>query len=418
MDSQPFKRWRHALNFVQTALETTLRAVQSAWGQMTGKWLHPSDQHQLKWNDATAKRVEQDVCRILQERHRATHHTLPSLTLTTDELALIRRIHHAVRKNNRNNITRTDAYREIYLAFPEIHWALLAHVVSRNGGWNMTDLQGKWLPQLLSAEHRLWIFRMLERANALIFHDAYSQLLLYSESRKLGKSMFHLLPHFGVSSFMTPFWHSFWVQQESALLTVALIMNEQNVIEGRVIQNEQYREHVLDRVDFALRGQLQMNQILFPLELSQENTLHEHRAHKIGLSGLTLENFKNIDERIELGKSLYALLFCTPDIHAGVLRFIQTVPHSGSRADYWPAQFTVDGTPSATTRSGQVYSPKLQDVWEDQLHPPLEQGDWFIDDRMLKHLTPATCPLDTDMTEQHARYWAELEEAVEFSSAT
>lgn len=42
--------------------------------------------------------------------------------------------------HNRDNITRTNAYFTFYRKFPEIKWAFLASMVSRNAGWNMTDL--------------------------------------------------------------------------------------------------------------------------------------------------------------------------------------------------------------------------------------------------------------------------------------
>ena len=36
---------------------------------------------------------------------------------------------------------------------------------------------------------------------------------------------------------MTPFWEQFWQDQSSSPLTVALIINEQNYIEGRVARH-------------------------------------------------------------------------------------------------------------------------------------------------------------------------------------
>ena len=152
------------------------------------------------------------------------------------ERALIYRIQHETEQANRNNVTRTEAYRAIYFRCPELHWALLAHVVSRNGGWNMTDLKGELIPRLISEQQRGMIFEMLERANALIFHDAYPQLLLYEAGKKAGRDWSSLLPAFGVSRFMMPVWSKFRQRGESALLTTALIVNEQNFIEGRIVQ--------------------------------------------------------------------------------------------------------------------------------------------------------------------------------------
>lgn len=154
-----------------------------------------------------------------------------------EELALIERIRAETAAANRNNVTRTEAYRILYFRTPELHWALLAHMVSRNGGWNMTDLQGEWLPWLLNSEQRLAVFRFLEQANALIFQDAYPQLLLYERSRREGRSLFHLLPAFGVSSFMAPVWKQYWRDRDAVPLTIALIVNEQHYIEQRVVQH-------------------------------------------------------------------------------------------------------------------------------------------------------------------------------------
>ena len=38
--------------------------------------------------------------------------------------------------------------------YPEIKWALLAGLVSRNAGWNMCDLEGEWLPHILTKRFR------------------------------------------------------------------------------------------------------------------------------------------------------------------------------------------------------------------------------------------------------------------------
>ncbi|GAA3327359.1 hypothetical protein GCM10020331_066980 [Ectobacillus funiculus] len=48
---------------------------------------------------------------------------------------------------NRDNISRTHAYKEYYLRNCEIRWSFLASMVSRNAGWNMTDLEGKYYPK-------------------------------------------------------------------------------------------------------------------------------------------------------------------------------------------------------------------------------------------------------------------------------
>ncbi|GGG82957.1 hypothetical protein GCM10010918_45610 [Paenibacillus radicis (ex Gao et al. 2016)] len=301
-------------------------------------------------------------------------------TYTQAEQALVTEILTETTRCNRNNRLRTEAYGGVFTRTPELHWALLAHSVSRNGGWNMTDLQGEWLPRLLLDEQREAVFAFLERANALIFQDAYPQLLLYEQSVKQGRPLFHLLPAFGVSRFMRPVWDCFWKERDSAVLTTALIVNEQHYIEERLVRHPYFRKEVLDTLFFGMQPLLQLNALLIPYRAEGE----------LRLAGLVLESFNSIYERIEFGKRLYAMLFGVPRIRAGALSFVGSVPHSGSRADYAPRLFTRmrEGAPEepyeARLKSGSLlpgahpmYSPELEAAWPDRPVEPPEPGDWF-----------------------------------------
>lgn len=413
--------WGSILKLINAFSSTIYRAIQQYTKNLSAKWNSPRTQV-LEWNAAQAKRVEQRIQRQLTDRTSTRIATVyPSpynrKRLLREERNMISHIKRTVRNLNRNNITRTTAYARMYHTHPELHWALLAHLVSRNGGWSMTDLQGGLLPAIQDGEYRIWTYRTLERCNALIFHDAYPQLMLYAMSRNYGKSFFHLLPYFDVSSFMMPFWESFWVQPNSPLLTIALIINEQHVIEGRVVQNEIYRKHVLDRKDFALHGWLQMNQVLFPAGIPD---LHS----PIPLYGLTLERFDSIKERIGFGKQLYTLLFDRPDILAEVTRYIQAVPHTGSRVDYWPHYFTSARRTREVNRhilvaspmevdhkvtvQIPIYSPKLDEVWRDDRHDPIETGDWLHRADVLQYLFLPQTPVVHDLTADHMLMWEEL----------
>ena len=44
-------------------------------------------------------------------------------------------------RHNADNLTRTAFYLAYWRAHPEVTWALLAHLVSRNAGYQMTDLR-------------------------------------------------------------------------------------------------------------------------------------------------------------------------------------------------------------------------------------------------------------------------------------
>ncbi|MBD2871435.1 DUF2515 domain-containing protein [Paenibacillus sp. IB182493] len=310
-----------------------------------------------------------------------------SVPLSGEELVLAGRLREETAAANRNNVTRTEAYRQVYFRTPELHWALLAHTVSRNGGWNMTDLQGEWLPRLLRSDQREDVFLFLERANAYIFQDAYPQLLLYERSKRLGRSLFHLLPALGVSAFMQPVWRLFWRDRDPVPLTVALIVNEQHYIEERVVQHSYFRDKVLHTLFFGLQSLLQLNGVIMPYGAGRGQGAG---GSPLRLAGLIMERFERLEERIEFGKRLYAVLFGIPRVREGVCRFAAAAPHTGSRADYAPDLFArvrrlPPGRPYAERLLGgrlkpgaePLYSPELGAAWSDRPFPAPEPGDWF-----------------------------------------
>ncbi|WP_052476106.1 DUF2515 family protein [Cohnella kolymensis] len=326
-------------------------------------------------------------------------------TLSAHEKELCTRILAETAEFNRNNVTRTSAYWRFYEAHLELHWSFLAHMVSRNGGWNMTDLKGQWTPQVMDGPSLESIFKLLEACNALIFGDAYPQLLLYSESRRTGRPLWHLLPQFGVSRFMQPFWNRFWIDRNPVPLTVALIINEQNVIQGRVVADPYYRNRVFDTVSFRSQPILQLNQVVVPLRGGGDSGNRSSRR----LAGRVLEDFTNLSERIEFGKSLYAMLFGYPAVLQSAHAFALQVPHTGSRADYWPSRFSKvrrqqkDGSPATEHAALDKlwFSPPLAEAWPDRPLSPVSEGDWFDSLDILSHLQRIDMPLVIDMTHEH-----------------
>jgi hypothetical protein len=335
------------------------------------------------------------------------------------EQTLLRRIRDETAAHNRNNVTRTAAYWAFYETMPELHWAFLAHMVSRNGGWTMTDLKGEMLPRLLPDAQREALFRFLERANALIFHDAYAQLLLYRESVRTGRSLTHLLSRLGVSAFMRPVWDEFERSRDTALLTAALIVNEQHFIEERVVRDAYFKKHVLDTLTFKTQSVLQLNQVLFPYDAAEGGL-------PTRLAGLVLEDFSDLRERIRVGQRLYAILFGLPDIKIGAHAFARRHPHTGSRADYWPQLFAPvrRGTPEPLYRpkldgaqlaegAAPLSSPRLEHAWETRPLDPVEPGDWFRDDSALSLLPEAMAPpFSFDMTEEYLFGLSKIELAI------
>lgn len=379
----------------------------------------------LDWNEAAASTVISNIEEVLRRGAASRHIKEP---LSDVDLRLVDEITLATSRACISNITRTEAYLACYQAYPELHWAFLAHMVSRNAGWNMTDLRGSRVCDILDEEAKRSSYRFLERSNALIFQDAYPQLLLYIKSRELGSSHFHLLSHFNVSRFMRPFWERFWIDRgSSALLTVGLIINEQNYIEKRVIRNSLYQKYVTDKMYFHLSSLSGIHQVIFPL-MEDDNDLCEDldpysrtadgvlgggEVHR--LAGRVVSDFSSLSSRIALGKSLYAMLMGLRAVRCGAERFAVSVPHTGSRADYWPELFTANIQEALTSPlqgsellksetlppGKRLYSPKLLDAWGDTPYEPIPQEDWLKDWGALDGISAPQSPYLCDISREH-----------------
>lgn len=233
---------------------------------------------------------------------------------------IIYNIQSQTNSQNRDNISRTVSYASFYKRNPEIRWAMLASMVSRNAGYSMCDLKGDWLPRMLSSDTRKHLFLTYERANWLIFQDAYPQLLLYEYSKQQGRPLFHLLGYFGVSGFMEIEWNRFWRMRELKRICTSLIINEQHVIEKPVIKDGFYKRRVFSSVPFLLQDYMHFSTVLFPLESGE-------------VIGISVHGFKKTANRIETGKKLYTILF-ESEWSKAILSFSNKVTHTGSRYDY------------------------------------------------------------------------------------
>lgn len=339
------------------------------------------------------------------------HSTSVSNKLTSSEQELLNLIKRKTQEHNLNNVTRTKAYLEFYLRHPEIHWAFLGHMVSRNGGWNMTDLRGEFLTKLLSRKERESFFNFLERGNWLVFQDIYPQFLLYDESLTQNRPMFYLLPQLNVSMFMETIWNYFWRVRDSYILCIALVINEQSYLEQRVVQNPNNQKEIFNKIGFQLQSWLPINQIIIPYEGNN-------------LKGQTLQKFQSLHERILLGKKLYSVLFKNSDFHRHALDWAKYHPHTGSRKDYWPHLFndvneSVPGNTfplrlkSCQLRKGarRIYSPKLEYCWKNVNHPEAEAGDWFQDISVVDYLEDDLDTMDGDIKKDYCKTLELLEVA-------
>lgn len=240
--------------------------------------------------------------------------------LIENEQILIEHINKMTAKKNLDNISRTDAYFYFYNEHPEIQWAFLASMVSRNAGWNMCDLEGNCFPKVIGKRVRDLLYFTYERANWLIFQDAYPQLLLYHYSTKMNKPMFHLLKKFHISSFMEREWLHFWRDGNKKRLMISLIINEQNVIQEPVIEHPVYKNKVFHTMLFAFQDYFHFSSVIFP-------------TCKGKLYGASVNGFRSVSKRIDLGKRLAEILF-DPRFYTAVYEFASNTTHTGSRHDY------------------------------------------------------------------------------------
>ncbi|HCO80756.1 DUF2515 domain-containing protein [Bacillus sp. (in: firmicutes)] len=280
--------------------------------------------------------------------------------LSQQEHMITQHILHETKAKNKDNLTRTNAYKRFYDRHPEMKWSLLASFVSRNAGWSMTDLKGELFHPGLTDQQGHLFFTAYERANWLIFSDAYPQLLLYEWSKRCRKPLFHLLPHFGVSRFMNAEWERFWQTRDTERLLHALIINEQYTIQSPIIQNPLLKKNVFHSIQYLFSEWAHFQTVVFP-------TVDGH------LYGLTIRKFSQVKERITLGKKLAKLLF-RADLFSDFYHFLHTVPHTGSRFDFEPFL-------GIARRS----SPFLRTVYPVMTHSLDDQReDWF-----QKKLSPA-----------------------------
>lgn len=342
------------------------------------------------------------------------HNNTSLVPLLPKEERLLHEIIQNTIRHNKNNLTRTKAYLDFYQRHPEIHWAFLGHMVSRNGGWNMTDLKGELLSKLVSKKEAIAFFTFLERGNWLIFQDAYPQFLVYEESMKRGQNLFHLLPHLHISSFMFTIWNHFWKDRNPYLLATALIINEQNYLEIRIINNQTFKKQVFETFEFKIQEILSMNHIIFPYL----------KNNQIILVGQTLNHFESLHERILLGKRLYSILFDHPDRLKQTLQWAITQPHTGSRKDYWPHLFNDvnEGLPGVEwktrLKSCQIesscprfYSPRLPYAWKNSIHEKAEIKDWYTNWQVIKYLVDSKEKVDGEIKHDYCKTLEKLERA-------
>jgi hypothetical protein len=297
---------------------------------------------------------------------------------------LIQDIIEQTEKGNIDNISRTVFYKKFYRRNPEVRWALLASMVSRNAGWNMTDLETEVYRQLLNDKLRRILFLTYERANWLIFSDAYPQLLLYEASKKFRQPLFHLCHNFGVSTFMVKEWEWFWEEKDVDRLVTSQIINEQSIIQGPVINHPFYKKKVFYSLSFQLQEWFHFSTVLFP---SLDGKLY----------GLSVHGFRELKNRIFLGRKLYMLLFQT-NVSNQIHQFSDRVIHTGSRNDY--EEYRKDKIRQTA---------KLRDIFPIIKHHRRKLDDWYrVDENYEKYYDEISLPKKIELTKWFAKKQHEL----------
>ncbi|WP_449536707.1 DUF2515 domain-containing protein [Ferdinandcohnia sp. Marseille-Q9671] len=308
--------------------------------------------------------------------------------LSIDEKNLINEIQAKIAKGNIDNISRTKSYASYYQRNNEIKWSFLASMVSRNAGWNMTDLEGEWFPKVLTKKERKVLFHTYERANWLIFSDAYPQILLYEYSKQLGRPLFHLLPFFSVSRFIEAEWEYYWHNGDSIRLITSQIINEQNIIQKPVLEHPFYKKKVFRTFFYNLQDFLHFSSVIFP-------TLDGR------LYGFSVHQFTKLDERIELGKRLASLLF-HKKYYQLFQRFSNKNEHTGSRFDY--ERFVSERRFRNT--------PFLRSTYPVIKHSRGHTMDWYKGKRKDKWFRPANLDQQFDLTEWYLKKQKQLQAGI------
>jgi len=255
---------------------------------------------------------------------------------------------------NRDNVSRTSSYLELY-AFArgvghELPWILMAHLVSRNTGYLLSDLstriaQRRGKGDEVSADAMETLALLLERGNYVIFDDAWRHVLAHLR-RATGLPP---IAHTGTTRFMTEAWERFEREGGERELVLDLVRNEQNVIERRVVHNERFGPglRMLQLVELAGREQ--------PLHFPAE-----------GLPEIRVGGFSELDLRIEAGRRIFDEVV-GPHRDA-LFRWAMEHEHTGSRVAY--------GGPE-TPRIHDAWPPERFETRDPHIHAPLEEDPHF-----------------------------------------
>lgn len=256
-------------------------------------------------------------------------------------------------ERNADNVARTDSYLELYAWTrqngPDQPWVLMAHLVSRNAGYLMSDLarmlDGPQGADPATAEAMRSLFLLLERANWLIFHDAWHHLLHALAGRR-GELTGPRTPRFMIDA---------WARHEGfgdeRGLVLDLVHNEQNLIERRAV----HHPHLA--AGARLLGLIEMSGREKPLHFAIPDA-----------PAITVGGFAKLERRIDAGRRIFDEVVADRGRRDALYEWARAHPHTGSRAIY-------GGKPGPTVREAWPVD-RVRGLWGG-VHGPMEPDDLY-----------------------------------------
>jgi hypothetical protein len=257
-------------------------------------------------------------------------------------------------ERNVDNVARTESYLELYAltrATPhDLPWLLMAHMVSRNAGFLMTRIaeQRDKGTSVFRREALEQLFLFLERANHLIFYDAWHHVIHYL----LGKA--DELSATRTPAFVRDAWRRYRAIPPSAererMLVLDLVHNEQRYIHRRVATSPR----------FATARAM----VRFTEHLGREAPLWFPASE----AAITVGRFESLDHRIDAGRRIFDEVLQDRERREHIYRWARAHSHSGSRAD-------IGGKPGPSLR--QAWPVAAVRALDPTIHDPAEPDpDW------------------------------------------
>lgn len=252
--------------------------------------------------------------------------------------AVFERFLEEAQARNTDNVTRTESYLELYAHTRaegrELPWLFMAHMVSRHAGYLMSDL-GRTLADARTPKTEVVVsvignvMALLERANFLIFGDAWFHVLQ------------HLLGRSDAPGPTPQFMRAAWLRFERGVargpghgghdralerdLVMDLVHNEQHFIDRRVVHDPRFAAGLATIELIEREGR--EKPVHFPVV-----------SHEIRVGG-----FADLTRRITAGARIFDEVLADRGRRDQIYVWARHHPHTGARTVY-------GGKPGPTVR--------------------------------------------------------------------